>query len=531
MRHPHIMLASILTLTAVTVGCAGKGTSGNQGGASKYASKATFTMAIPDDLGSFDPYHNNVIKKYYKLAYDSLINLQRDGKMVSGLAEKWTADASSATFTLRAGITCSDGAPLAASQVAAALNYAGDPKNQSSLYGSQVPSVPFKVTGDDAARTVRISMSSPFGFILRTLGLAPIVCAKGLKNPKIFTSASTGTGPFVLTSVTPGQSYTYTARHGYNWGPGGATTGVPGAPEKVVLRVVSNETTATNLLLSGELNFARIGAENERRLTAQRIRKVVVPESGAWLWFNHRDGHPTSDKRLREALVRGLNLDEVIKVNTGGAGARSSGLVAQEPRPCDGDPLANQLPAYDVAAAAALLDQAGWVKGPGGTRSKNGKPLRLKLRYVPAVSAFDKPTAELVAHQWEAIGVRVDLSADGVPTMNEVLYRTGSFDVYMVGLGTSLPTTAMKFVSGPVPPKGGNISGIDNKDYNTLSAKAAAMAAPQACPYWDQAEQALYRDVDLAPITNRQQAYFLRGVEAGVNGYDLPVPASIRVLK
>ena len=531
MRHLRVVLASTLAMCAVTVGCAGPGGDGSQGGATKYASNATFTMAIPDDLGPFDPYHSNLIKKYYKLAYDSLVNLQRDGNVVSGLAEKWTADARSATFTLRAGITCSDGTPLTASQVAADLTFVNDPKNLSSLYGSQIPSVPFKATGDDSARTVSVTMSRPFGFILRTIGLAPIVCKKGLKNPKLLASASAGTGPFVLSSVVRGQSYTFTARQGYKWGPGGSTTNAPGTPAKIVLRAVPNEATAANLLLSGELNWARIGAENEPRLTSQRIRKVIVTESGAWLWFNHMNARPTSDQRLREALVRALNLDEVTKVDTGGTGGRSRGLVAQEPRPCNGDPLAGRLPTHDVAAAEALLDQAGWVKGSDGTRSKNGKPLTLNLRYVPSVSAFDKPAAELVARQWNAIGVRVNLTADGVTAMNQVLYNTSNFDVYMVGLGTSLPTTAVKFVSGAVPPKGANLSGIDNKDYNSLSAKAAAMAPPQACRYWDQAEQALYRDVDIAPIANRPQAYFLRGAEADVNGYDQPVPASIRVLK
>ncbi len=43
-------------------------------------------------------------------------------------------------------------------------------------------------------------------------------------------SATSGTGPYVLTEAAPGDHYTYAVRDGYAWGPDGATTDTEGMP-------------------------------------------------------------------------------------------------------------------------------------------------------------------------------------------------------------------------------------------------------------------------------------------------------------
>jgi peptide/nickel transport system substrate-binding protein len=55
------------------------------------------------------------------------------------------------------------------------------------------------------------------------------------------------------------------------------------------------------------------------------------------------------------------------------------------------------------------------------------------------------------------------------------------------------------------------------------------MTAPQACVYWGQAEEALWRDVDMAPLSSRPLSYYLKNAQAKLNGYDFPMPMSIRV--
>ena len=221
-------------------------------------------------------------------------------------------------------------------------------------------------------------------------------------------------------------------RKGYKWGPGGASTNVPGIPAKVVLRIIPNETTASNLLLAGQLNWALVAGDDRRRLDARGLANVTVPAAGAWLWFNHLGGRTTADKRVRQALVQALDLDEVIRVNTGGSGTAATGLVAMDPKPCPGDTVRGRLPRHDVLAAQAALEQAGWTKGADGIRTKDGRPLSIDLHYS-AASSPDKPTAELLAQRWKAIGVRTKINADSITTMNQVVFKTSNYDIYMQG--------------------------------------------------------------------------------------------------
>ncbi len=511
-------------------GCSGSSSSSGSG-QSATANAGTFTMAITADLNGLDPYRSSGLAFGLSvLAYDSLVHQRRDGTFVSGLAEKWAADAHSATFTVRPDVTCSDGTPLTATQVAASISYASNPKNQSVQYGVNTPAAAFTATGDDASRTVKVVMErEPYGFLLNTVGLLPIMCSHGLKDAQLLKKSSDGTGPFVLTEAVPGQSYTLSVRQGYTWGPDGASTAAPGVPARIVLRVVENETTAANLLLSGEIDLAKITGQDDQRLAARGIKRLDWKLGGAWLSFNQRAARVTADKRLRQSMVQALELGEIVKVSTGGTGTAATGLLALEPKGCSGDTVTGALPAHDVAAAETLLDKAGWIKGADGVRRQNGKPLSIDLHYATYISSLDKPTAELIAQRWRAIGVDVRLTPDGTGQAIEVLYKTSNFDVYLIGYQFQLPSQMVPYLSGPVPPQGKNAAGIHNKQYESLVTKAGAMMPPEACGSWNEAERAITRNLDIAPISSRVDHWYLRAGQAEIQRYDAPVPTSLRV--
>lgn len=527
MRHLIRSLAATTALCVVAAGCSG---SSSEQDARRYATAGTFTMALRGDPATFDPYHSQLIFASAYLAYDPLVHVQPGGRIVAGLAEKWEATATSATFTLRKGVTCSDGTTLTADDVAKAINYVVDPENESPQYGVNTPTVPLTATGDEATRTVMVATKSPFGFLLNTIGQLPIMCAKGLADRTLLKTRSDGTGPFVLTEVVPGQSYTFTVRKGYAWGPGGASTNAEGTPSKVVLRVIENETTAANLLTADELNFAQITGQDQRRLDAAGLRKVDVPMSGAWLWLNHANGRPTAELPVRKALAHALDLDEVVKVNTGGTGKASAGLTAMEPKPCSDDSVSGQLPGYDRAAAERLLDQAGWTKGADGTRAKGGNPLALDVHYPSYGSPYEKATAELLAQRWGAVGAQVRLTPDNRAELGKVMFSTGAFDVYVLGFGFNLPNQMVPYLSGAKPPDGVNLAAVDNREFLSLAKAAAAKLPPEACADWRRAEQALYRNVDIIPVADRPNVFYLRAAEAAASGFMIPIPTSLRVL-
>ena len=384
-------------------------------------------------------------------------------------------------------------------------------------------------TADETARTVKFVSKTPFGFPLLTLGATPIMCAAGLKDPSILKSRSDGTGPFVLTEEVVGSQYTFAVREGYKWGPGGATTAAPGTPAKVIIKLIPNETTAANLLLSGGVNFAPISSANSSRLEARGLKSVGGDEVGAELWFNQQHNRPMADLRVRQALMSALDLAQVIKVSTNGKGAAATGLVTEAPKPCTGDTVSGQLPTYDVAKANTLLDQAGWAMGSNHVRSNAGKPLSINLHFYTAPPG-NSPTAELIAQAWKAIGATVKLTGENLTGMNNTMFVTGNYDVFLDGFGFSSPTQVVPFVSGAVPPTGQNLIGNHNSDYERLAAQAAQLSGADACSAWNRAEQALYQEVAVAPISQQPVQNYLHKSEAQVlYGYNV-IPTSIRVL-
>ena len=536
MSRLSLIVSSIVIVCMMTSSCSGSAAkTDDQDARVKYAKDGTFTMSYDRDFGTFEPYHGIASSPLVYLTYDSLLNELPDGRLVSGIAEKWEATAKSGTFVIRSDVKCSDGTALTAGQVATAINYASDPKNQSFQYGLTTPTVPLKATGDDASRTVRIALQKPFGFLLQTIGSLPIACAKGLKDPKALTSSSAGTGPFVLSKVVPGQSATYTVRKDYKWGPNGASTSVPGTPARIVVRIVPNETTAANLLLSGELNFAQITGEDQERLAAQKLAQLHRPVGGTWLMFNQRRGHAAADKRVRQALVTALDLSQVVKVGTGGNGWAATRLIGLKPRACDDgtDTVTPELPKHDLAVANTLLDQAGWTKGKDGFRRKGGAPLTFNL-VTFGTSTWDKPAIQLVSGVWSSLGIKTNITSSDPNATNAQLYEKGDWDVLASGWHFSLPSGLVRFLSGPVPPDGTNINSLNNKKYNELTAKAVTMTPPAACPYWYQAEQAIVGNLDVVPISNRRESVFLRRSQAQVIqqlSVPSPIPTSIRVLE
>ena len=440
----RISVAAVTVMVAGTLGACGTDGRGPGDGPVTYVEDGTFTMAMTSDPGTVDPYRNVLsLAEMGGLVYDSLVNRTADGEYVSGLATDWEVDDRSATFTLRDDVTCSDGSPMTAGQVAAALEFIKDPANASVLYGLLVPTTPFTVEADDGNGTVQVRMDQPFSFLLETIGQVPIMCAEGLENPDRLADESFGTGPFELTEVVPGDRYSFSRRDDYAWGPDGATTDVEGMPKSVVLRIVPNESTAANLLLSGEVNLALVQGADRDRLSAQGLESLELRQTLGELWFNQRDGRPGADTEVRQALTAALDLDELAAVSTSGHGDRAVGLVANEGNPCFADNVKGHLPEHDVDAAAQLLDEAGWVL-EDSVRTRDGEPLSIDLHYTPSDGEGGVAAAELVAEKWKELGVEVELTSDSLNALNTVMFETGDFDAYWAASSSASPTRSSR---------------------------------------------------------------------------------------
>ncbi|MGY6651683.1 ABC transporter substrate-binding protein [Amycolatopsis sp. TRM77291] len=525
------LTAAMAGVVALTVSaCGGTSQSGEDRTANqKPTDGKTFTMGLATDPGTLDPAVTvlSIARQIGRFLYDGLIHLDSAGKPVAGLAEKWDATTTTANFTLRDGVKCADGSPLTARDVAANINHVGDPATKSPLTGVSVKAGT-KAVADDAARTVTVTSGSPDSFLLRNVAGVPIVCAKGLADRASAAKGQHGTGMFTMTEIVPNDHYTLTRRKDYTWGPGDWKTEQPGLPEKVVFRVVPNMTTTANLLLSGELSAAAVTGQDQQRLRSQKLfhADIVVPMGE--IFFNQAPGRPGQDQAVRRALTQALDFGQIGKVLTTGNGQPAKGLVTGEPLACPGDSINGKLPAFDLAAAKAGLDAAGWTPGPDGIRVKNGKRLALTVVYGTQVGPTMVSAAELILQSWKNIGVEATIKAVDGPGTSQVLFGTGEWEVSLAPLGFVLPSQAIPFVSGAKPPQGTNFAYIENPRYAELAGKASAQAGESGCGDWLAAESALFERLDVVPFVNSTVPTFANGARFEMNQGQI-LPSSIRM--
>jgi peptide/nickel transport system substrate-binding protein len=518
-------LISVLAITALTAACGSGGTSkGGSGGGN-----GVFTLALTTDPGALNPYRTTLgtARQIFAFGYDTLLNRSPDGGVISGLAQKWDSTATSATYTLRQEITCADGTPLKASDVAADFTYIADPKTLSPWLGLTVP-VPYTASADDAARTVTITTKQPFGELLLGAGSLPIVCPGQLSKPQGLDHAFGGTGPYKVSDYVAGDHYTLQARPDYTWGPGGATTKAKGLPQKVSLRFVPNETTAANLLLSKAINAAQVNGPDGARLKAARLSTVSVPIISGEFSYNEMPNRPLNDQRVRKALTMALSMDDLVAASTHGTGKRATNLIAETPVPCPGDVVTSVMPTGSPDDAARLLDEAGWTGNAQTGRSKNGQPLRLKGIFY-AGQPDPAAAMELVGQQWQKLGVKLDLTPVTNAVFNQTMYGSGDWDIGYTGLNVEYPFMLAPFYSGAVPPQGRNSGHVNNAAFEDLVAKATAIPGKASCDLWNEAWKALLSGADIVPLSVGDRTFYLNNAKLDKVGL-FAVPTSLRLL-
>lgn len=506
------------------------GGASNGGGGAAVVDGGTFTLGLSSNPGGLDPQMGAGTSLFTvtQFAYDPLVSVDgRTGEIKPALAKSWQVNGRSVTLTLADGITCSDGTRLTASDVAKNLNFVADPKNKSPFLGTYLP-VGAKAKGDDTSRVVTLTLTRPAPFVLNGLSGLPIVCPRGMADRSSLRTATAGTGPYKLIQAAPGDHYTYAIRDGYTWGPNGTTTATRGLPKTVVIKVVENASTAANLLLSGGLNGAQIVGPDAERLEKSGLYAAKTPSLAGEQWYNQRAGRATGDPRVRKALTQALDLGQLQKVFTSGRGTAATTLAANEPVACRGDSVSRALPAHDPQAAGALLDQAGWVKGSDGRRTKDGRPLRLTFIYQNTNGTGGDAAAELAVRQWKAIGVEATAHSQNETTLTNTIFGTGNWDVAWAAVNVNTPDQLVPFLSGPAAPQGNNFAGISDPDYDAAVKSAMAIPGTAGCRDWLAAESGLIAKADVVPFAGTVVRTFGKGARFETPG-EL-VPTSIRML-
>jgi len=410
--------AVLLAAVALTVAACGSGAApGGAAPASPPQSGGTLRFAVSSDQGCLDPQQVASNDTIYSLrqVVDSLTDQDpRTGDLKPWLATSWqtSSDARSYTFTLRGGVTFSDGTPLDANAVKANFDRVPQigargtlPKGYLAGYAGTTVTSPTQFTVAFKQPNVQFLQ----GTSTHSLGiLSPASVAKSDDER---CAAVVGSGPFTIQNYVKNASLTLAKRSGYNWG--SSLFAHPGEAylDSVEFRIVPESGVRAGSLQSGEVDaIGSIGQQDEAPLTGAGAQLLARPNPGLTFGIGFNLSKPiVSDLAVRQALSLAINRQEVVSaVYTSQTKPATSVLASTTPSYVDDS--ANVV--FDAAKAKSVLDAAGWTAGPDGIRAKAGQRLTIPLSFANN-AATNKPTLELLQQQAKAVGI--DLQVQEFP--------------------------------------------------------------------------------------------------------------------
>lgn len=445
MRRRRWATAIVVAVSAlVTAPMAAPGT------AAQAQAPTTLRLAITQEIDTLNPFQAVFLSstQINRLMYEYLtVNSAKDSSPEPGLAESWEASSDNLTWTfrIRKGMQWSDGKPITAKDVQFTYHLIMTNEDAAAANGVAVTNYESVTATDD--HTLVIKTKQPQASMLNSeIPIVPEHVWKDVKDIKGFTNTDTfpvvGSGPFVLTGYQEGQSVTLEANDKF-W---------RGRPKVDRMQYVKyeNSDAAVQGLKKGDVDMVfRINATqfkalaNEPNITThagrnRRFTEITMnpsnPKADGTTFGN---GNPVlKDLAVRKALAHAVDVKTIIdKVKQGYADPATSIIP-----PVFGDwaftPSPQQKHDFDLAKANALLDQAGYLKGPNGLRlDKQGKEITLRV-LGNSDRVEDQQTAEYVKGWFTDIGIGLTIEMKSSNQSSDD-QNAGNFDLAFTGWSVS----------------------------------------------------------------------------------------------
>ena len=374
------------------------------------------------DLPSAHGIPNNGFEGYRFLGYppyDALVNWDlrdhpdKPADITPGLFTAWKTDEANPLrwlFTVRQGVKFHDGSDFNADAVIWNLQRIYDEKSPhydapaAPIVKAAVSMVGAYEKVDDS--TIALTTKYPFSFLpyllTRVLMVSPAQYEAVGKSWAEFGKKPSGTGPFKITRVAPGQ-YIEMVRNENYWDP----TRIPKL-EKLVVSPMAEATTRIAALRSGQVDWIEVPAPDSIPSLKQAGFTVTLwPYPHTWPYvLNTEEGSAFSDVRVRRAANYAIDRAGLCQLLNGTA-KPAVGLYPPG-HPLFGNPT--QKYGYDPAKAKALLAEAGY--GPGK---------RAKAKIMISTSGSGQmlpiPMNEFLQQNFTAVGMDVDFDVAEWGTM------------------------------------------------------------------------------------------------------------------
>jgi peptide/nickel transport system substrate-binding protein len=415
--------------------------------------------------------------------YDALVNWDlrhnpdKPADITPGLFTAWRIDEGNPLrwlFTVRQGVKFHDGSDFTADAVIWNLRRVYDEKaphydaTAAPIVKAAVSMVDTFEKIDDA--TIVMTTKYPFSFLpyllTRVLMVSPAQFEAVGKSWAEFGKKPSGTGPFKITRVLPGQ-YIEMVRNENYWD----KERIPKI-EKLVVSPMAEATTRIAALRSGQVDWIEVPAPDSIPSLKQAGFNVTLwPYPHTWPYvLNTEEGSAFSDVRVRQAANYAIDREGLCNLLNGIA-KPAVGLYPPS-HPLFGNPTEKY--SYDPAKAKALLAAAGY--GPS-------KPAKAKIMISTSGSGqmLPIPMNEFLQQNFAAVGLAIDFDVVEWGTMLVAIRSdpksTQSHGVQGVNISLSSvdPSTMFRYYAkDSFSPTNFNWGHWDNAEVTAMLKKAQA---------------------------------------------------------
>ncbi|QNO15691.1 hypothetical protein HYG86_13340 [Alkalicella caledoniensis] len=420
MKKVMLVLLSLTLIVGLAVGCSPP--DDNIGG--------RFRWGVGSDPALMNPilYQDATSGQFIDRMFEGLMRYDENLERQPLLADSWdfSDDFLEITFYLKQGVKWHDGEPFTADDVEFTFKTMMHP-DYPGVRASMFSTLEDVIVIDE--HTVKFTLKEEFGPVMNNLGFAiipkhifsvdadgnPQAIADLMDHPNNYDNV-VGTGPWKWNEWKTGEYISFTRNENYH------QDGLPYFEEFIINIYGGLEAMMMALEVGNELDYGDIQADKVVDLqkkgqdgdgTYDLVQFDAL--SYTYIGMNQKEGlfgegkeNFFQDLRVRQAIAHAAPIEDMIQNIYSGNAYRLHSSVPRSSWAYSEEGLTKY--DYDLDAAAALLDEAGWEVGADGLRYKNGQKLSFEL----ATNASNQMRVDVITimqDELTKIGVEVKLEA------------------------------------------------------------------------------------------------------------------------
>jgi peptide/nickel transport system substrate-binding protein len=450
----------------------------------------TYEEGVVGQLGSLNPLFGEATagsSDLDALLFDPLVRVLPTGSIDGRLASHWevTPDGRTYAFTIRPNARWSDGTSVTADDVVFTVRTVQDPQFPGALLNQSWKDI--IATAVDSSH-VRFALPGHNAGFLANLELLDIVPAHLLAGKSIAELASAspnlnpvGTGPFRIVANLGDRIQL--ERNPFAWRRPWLDT--------MTIRGFPSQAAALDALDRGKIdglaNLTPSGTAQERGNRQVKVMTAATYQYAELLLNLKADEPYFQDLKVRQAIAAAVDRNAIIHDVLGGQAVPDDSPI---PRSIGWayDSAARQ-PTHDPAAAAKLLDAAGWAL-VNGVRTKGSTTLSFGLTVSSDVPPYER-VAQAVAEQLAEVGIVAEVRPVTTASLIHDYLNPRAFDMTLTAFDNGPDPDVYTFWhSSQAHPGGFNFAGMkknvfidgdleDGRNTLDLAARARAYATFQ----------------------------------------------------